>query len=143
MEINDVFPYPPHLRRLLRLRWLAPARPERLDHRFNPLLQLLIQYNQQQDVNFGKLHTYLSIYVYEIKVGLQAAPHPLADDEVLLLLDKKGVELIDLGIEKLCKLRLGLGRWVGAGDEADQLLEILIGEELVPPLWKGLLYLLL
>lgn len=71
-----------------------------------------------------------------------SSTHPLADDEVLFLLDEKGVELIDLGIEKIYELRFGLGRWVGAGDEADQLLEILIGEELIPPLWKGLLYLL-
>lgn len=64
MEINNVFPNPPHLHRILHLQWLVPARPERLDHHFNPLLQLLIQFSQKQNKSIStRAHVFLITYM--------------------------------------------------------------------------------
>lgn len=67
-------------------------------------------------------------------------------DEVLLLLQEEGVEPIDLGVEQAHEGSLGgpaTGRGGASGDEADEPLEALVRQELVPPLREALLHLLL
>lgn len=74
---------------------------------------------------------------------LVQASYPLPNDELLLLLNKEGVELVDLRIQHFDELSLDLGARLGFRDELHQLLEVLVGQKLVPPFWESLLYLLL
>jgi hypothetical protein len=70
-------------------------------------------------------------------------PHPLPDDELLLLLEEEGVELVDLGVEEGEEVGLGGGGRRRGGDCVDAALELLVVEEVAPPLRQALLDLLL
>jgi hypothetical protein len=60
----------------------------------------------------------------------------VADDELLLLLEEEGVDLVDVGGEGGDE-----GGLVGrrAGDGGDDALQLLVAHELVPPLREALL----
>jgi hypothetical protein len=51
---------------------------------------------------------------------------PLPDDELLLLLEEEGVELVDLGVEEREELGLGGGGGRRGGDGVDAALELLV-----------------
>jgi len=68
---------------------------------------------------------------------------PLPDDELLLLLEEEGVELVDLGVEEREEVGLGGGGGRRGGDGVDAALELLVVEEVAPPLRQALLDLLL
>jgi hypothetical protein len=70
--------------------------------------------------------------------------YPLPDDELLLLLEEEVVELVDLGVEEGEEVGLGGGGWRRGGVHGvDTPLELLVVEELAPPLGQALLDLLL
>ena len=80
-----------------------------------------------------------------VSYGKQRGTDPVADDEVLLLLDEEGVEPVDLGVEQ--PQEGGLGGPPAPRrrrrHEQDQPLEALVRQELVPPLREARLHLLL
>jgi hypothetical protein len=70
--------------------------------------------------------------------------YPLPDDELLLLLEEEVVELVDLGVEEGEEVGLGGGgRRRGGHHGVDAALQLLVVEELAPPLGQALLNLLL
>ena len=70
--------------------------------------------------------------------------YPLPDDELLLLLEEEVVELVHLRVEEGKEVGLGSGEGRQRGDDGvDAALELLVVEELAPPLGQALLDLLL
>lgn len=74
----------------------------------------------------------------------------MLDDEILFFLQEEPIELLDLLVQQIHKLYLHLAEpkllpaaaWC-RGDRTHELLQLLVGKELVPPLWQRLLDLLL
>lgn len=63
--------------------------------------------------------------------------YSMANDEILLLLNEEGIEFIDVGVQE------GDESGVGARFEAQQLLELLVGDEFVAPMGQCVVHLLL
>lgn len=64
----------------------------------------------------------------------------MADYEVLLLLHEKGIELINLRVQQANELGMDIGV---AGDETDEFLQVLVGEEFLTPIGQCVFNLLL
>jgi hypothetical protein len=71
--------------------------------------------------------------------------YPLPDDELLLLLEEEGVELVDLSVKEGEELGLrgGSGGEGRRGDGVNAALELLVAQELAAPLRQALFDLLL